>query len=129
MIRSSVSLSSSLGLRAIRSTANRVAVRAMAAAGTPQTSFHILHYEYVSDILEKRGPHREAHLAAARKQAESGKIFLAGAVADPVDSAIFVWKDATKDEIAAFVKDDPYVKAGLVPKWSIRPYMVVVGGQ
>ena len=32
------------------------------------SKYYSLHYQYVPDILEKRGPHREGHLAAARKQ-------------------------------------------------------------
>ena len=31
-------------------------------------SYHVLQYKYVPDILEKRGPHREAHLGAARQK-------------------------------------------------------------
>jgi uncharacterized protein YciI len=30
-------------------------------------------------------------------------------------------------DVEAFVKADPYVSAGLVTDWSIRPYMVVAG--
>lgn len=33
-----------------------------------QSKYYILDYKYVSDILEKRGPHREAHLDAVRAQ-------------------------------------------------------------
>ena len=36
------------------------------AAATP--SFQLVSYTYVADILEKRGPHREGHLAAARQK-------------------------------------------------------------
>ena len=32
------------------------------------SQYHVLNYKYVPDILEKRGPHRDAHLGAARKQ-------------------------------------------------------------
>ena len=30
-------------------------------------SYHVLKYNYVPDILDKRGPYREAHLAGAKK--------------------------------------------------------------
>ncbi len=39
------------------------------AAATPP-SFQLLSYKYVSDILEKRGPYREAHLAGARQKVD-----------------------------------------------------------
>jgi len=101
-----------------------VAVRLMATA---QTKYHILDYKYVSDILEKRGPHREGHLDAARAQAQAGKLLIAGAAGDPVDGGLFVFQNTTKEDIEAFVKADPYVKADLVSSWDIRPFNAVVG--
>lgn len=52
---------------------------------------------------------------------------MAGALTDPVDGAIFIFRNVSKDDIEAFVKDDPYVVNGLVPQYEIRPYMVVAG--
>ncbi len=51
---------------------------------------------------------------------------MAGALADPVDTGMFVFKDTSKEEIEEYVKSDAYVKAGLVSSWKIRPWMVVV---
>lgn len=101
------------------------AVRTMASAA--QNSYHILQYSYVPDIVERRGPFRAGHLDGAHKQAEAGKLVMAGALAEPVDGAIFIFRNASKEEIEAFAKADPYVQNGLVPNWSIRPYMVVAG--
>jgi hypothetical protein len=42
---------------------------ASAAAAPPPAKYHLLEYSYVADILEKRGPYRADHLAAANKQA------------------------------------------------------------
>lgn len=70
---------------------------------------------------------REGHLAAANAMLSAGKLVMAGAAGDPVEGAVFVFKGVTKDEIEAFVKDDPYVLNGLVPDWTIKPYAVVVG--
>lgn len=36
------------------------------ASAAPPPKFMILEYKYVPDILEKRTPHRAAHLAAAQ---------------------------------------------------------------
>jgi uncharacterized protein YciI len=51
----------------------------------------------------------------------------AGAAGDPVEGAVFIFKNISKDDIEAFVKADPYVQNGLVPNYSIKPYAVVVG--
>ena len=36
-------------------------------------------------------------------------------------------RNVSKEDIEAFVKADPYVRNGLVPSHTIRPYMVVAG--
>ena len=84
----------------------------------------LLIYDYVEDILDKRGPHREAHLAAARAMKEDAKIVMAGAVGDPPHGAVFVWTD--RDAVDAFVEADPYVQAGLVTGWRVEPWNVVI---
>ena len=89
--------------------------------------YHLLFYTYVEDILEKRGPHREEHLAAAKAAHESGALVMVGAYAEPTDGALFVWKTDDPASIEAFVAGDPYVKAGLVTEWKIRPWNVVFG--
>jgi uncharacterized protein YciI len=78
-------------------------------------------------MLEKRAPHREAHLAGARRAHVEGTVGMAGALLDPVDQGVFVFKNCEREEIEAFVKADAYYVAGLVPRYAIRPWMVVVG--
>ncbi|KAL4538404.1 hypothetical protein Ndes2526B_g03292 [Nannochloris sp. 'desiccata'] len=101
----------------------RLAIRTMAS----DNSYYVLKYNYVPDILQKRGPYRAAHLDGAKKMADQNKLVMAGALTDPVDGAIFIFRNLSRDDIEAFVKDDPYVQNGLVPAYEIRPYMVVAG--
>lgn len=98
-------------------------VMAMAAQQDPE--YHVLQYDYVPDILEKRDPYRAEHLEGAKNMAAQNKLVMAGALADPVDGALFIFKGVSKEDIESFVQKDPYVIHGLVPKYSIRPYMVV----
>jgi uncharacterized protein YciI len=105
-----------------RRHASRLGVT-MAAQQDPE--YHILQYDYVPDILEKRDPYRAEHLDGAKNMAAQNKLVMAGAIADPVDGALFIFKGVSKEDIEAFVQKDPYVIHGLVPKYSIRPYMVV----
>lgn len=67
----------------------------MPAAAT----YKILQYDYVPDILEKRGPFREGHLAAARRLQEQGKCVIAGAFGDPVAGGMFVFMNMS-DEVS-----------------------------
>ena len=114
-----------------RTTARtRARTRVMASkSGAPGTdaSYLLLTLEYVDDMVEKRGPYREEHLAGARKGFDEGKIVMAGALMDPVDAGVFVFKNCEREEVEAFVEADAYYKAGLIPGYSIRPWMVVVG--
>lgn len=59
-------------------------------AAQAEPPHRLLVYEYVPDILDKRGPHREAHLAAAQKLAEAGKCLLGGAAGSPPSQGVFV---------------------------------------
>jgi uncharacterized protein len=73
---------------------------------------YILFYDYVEDILERRVPHRDAHLAAIRAAKEDGRILMAGPLGDPPRGAAIVFADPTLAE--AFASADPYVINGLV---------------
>ncbi len=90
--------------------------------------YHILFYDYVPDILERRGPYRSEHLAGAQAAFDRGELVMAGALAEPVDRAVLIFKVDDPQVIEAFVRNDPYVKAGLVTSWQIRPWTVVIGG-
>ena len=90
-------------------------------------TYKLLTLEYVDDMLEKRGPHREEHLAGARRGFDAGEIVMAGALTDPVDAGVFVFKNVDKEFVENFVKNDAYYKAGVVAKYTIRPWMDVVG--
>ena len=87
----------------------------------------MLTYDYVEDIVERRAPFRAAHLALARDAHERGALLMAGALSDPVDGALFVFFAPEPSEVADFVSRDPYVQAGLVTDWSVRPWTVVIG--
>lgn len=90
------------------------------------TGPHLLvFYDYVDDILERRGPYRDDHLGRLRAAKEAGVVVAAGALGDPVTGAvIIVAADAAAAE--ALIKDDPYVANGLVTGWRIVPWNVVV---
>jgi uncharacterized protein YciI len=85
----------------------------------------ILFYDYVDDVLDRRPPHREAHLERVRAERDAGRIVMAGALGDPPHGAAFVFKDVSDAEIESFVNADPYVEAGLVTGWRIELWNVV----
>jgi uncharacterized protein YciI len=90
--------------------------------------YYILFYDYVDDVLERRAAFREEHLGMARESHQRGELVYGGALADPVDQAVLVFKVDNPSKIEEFVAADPYVKNGLVKEWRIRPWTVVIGG-
>ncbi len=92
-------------------------------------TYHLLEYVLVDDYLARRGALRDAHLALARRAADDGHLVLAGALADPPDRAVLVWRTDDRTVVERFVEDDPYVREGLVRSWTVRPWTVVIGDE
>jgi uncharacterized protein len=91
--------------------------------------YYVLQYDYVEDVVEKRAPLREAHFTLARAALARGELLLGGALADPVDSALLVFRVDDPAVVERFVRGDPYVLGGIVARWRIRPWTVVIGGE
>lgn len=90
-------------------------------------NYYILFYHTADDYLEKRTQFRPEHLALANKYRDEGTLIMAGALADPPDKAILVFRGETSDVAESFAKSDPYVKNGVVTSWEVRKWTVVVG--
>jgi uncharacterized protein len=89
--------------------------------------YYALIYETVDDYVARRGEFREQHLRIARAWRERGELVLGGAFDDPVDRALLIFRVDDKSKVEEFVRKDPYVVNGLVKKWEVRPWKVVVG--
>ena len=89
--------------------------------------YFLLTYEVTSNYEQARAPYREQHLALAKAAADAGELCLGGAVADPADSAILVFKGSSKDVAEKFALNDPYVINGVVTSWTVRQWNVVIG--
>jgi uncharacterized protein YciI len=92
------------------------------------TALYALIYHVADDYMERRPAFRSEHLALAQAAHEHGELLLGGAFADPADTALLIWRTDGPDPIEAFVASDPYVANGLVKRWEIRPWTVVIGG-
>jgi uncharacterized protein YciI len=89
--------------------------------------YYALFYHVVEGFVERRMAFREAHLAHARHAAERGDLVLGGALAEPADTALIVFRGDSPNAAKAFAEKDPYVRNGLVQRWEVRPWNVVVG--
>ena len=88
---------------------------------------YLLFYEVVEDHLARRSAFRAAHLELAWAAAARGELLLAGALADPMDGALLLFRGDSPASAEAFARADPYVVNGLVVRWRIREWTTVAG--
>jgi uncharacterized protein YciI len=86
---------------------------------------YLLLYTYVDDMADRRGPHREAHLAGIRAEQEAGRIIMAGALGTPPSAGAIAWRGVTPEHIEQFTAADPYVQNGLVTSQRIERWNLV----
>ncbi len=88
---------------------------------------YLLFYDVVDDYVARRVPFRAAHLERVRQAYARGDLVLAGALADPVDGAVLVFREKSAQPAETFAKADPYVLNGLVTQWRVRAWATVIG--
>ena len=80
--------------------------------------YYLLYYTTVENYVERRAPHREQHLAHATAAHERGELVMAGALDQPADGAVLVFKGDGPKVAEQFAKNDPYVLAELISEWT-----------
>ena len=88
---------------------------------------YLLFYEAGADYAERRKPFRGAHLQHAGAAAERGELVLGGALADPVNCAVILFRGDSPAAAEQFAKSDPYVLNGVVKRWYVREWTTVAG--
>jgi uncharacterized protein YciI len=89
--------------------------------------FALVYEEVVARYAERRAPFREEHLGLLREAHARGELVMAGALDDPPNGALLIFRSASPDVADAFARRDPYVTNGVVTRWRVRPWNVVVG--
>ena len=67
------------------------------------------------------------HLEKAWASSARGELVLGGALANPADGAVLLFKGDTPAVAENFAKADPYVTSGLVKRWHVREWTTVAG--
>jgi uncharacterized protein len=87
----------------------------------------LLEYKYIENMIEKRAPHRSAHLEHADNFVKRNILIAGGAIVPEVDRGVLVFKADSAAVVEEFAKADPYVKQGLVTSYTVKEWMVVIG--
>jgi hypothetical protein len=89
---------------------------------------YLLFYEVSEDYLSRRAEFREAHLQKAWAASDRGELLLGGALANPVDGAVLLFRGDSPEVAERFARVDPYVTSGAVKRWHVREWTTVAGG-
>jgi hypothetical protein len=89
--------------------------------------YFALTYETVDNFVERRTPYRPAHIGLVRDAHARGELVMAGALGDPPTAALLIFRAPDRSVVERFATADPYVIEGLVRRWEVRPWTVVVG--
>lgn len=89
--------------------------------------YFALMYYVGADFATKRGPYREAHLRKVFDSHRGGDLVLGGALGDPPDRALLVFRADDRSAAERFAMTDPYVTSGLVQRWEVQPWNTVAG--
>jgi hypothetical protein len=88
---------------------------------------YLLFYEAGDDYLARRAEFRAAHLQLAWAASERGELVLGGALSNPVDGAVVLFKGDSAEVAVNIARVDPYVTSGLVKRWYVLEWTTVAG--
>jgi uncharacterized protein YciI/heme-degrading monooxygenase HmoA len=88
---------------------------------------YLLFYEVGEDYASRRTEFRDAHLEKAWKASARGELVLGGALANPLDGAVLLFRGNSPEVAENFAKTDPYVTSGAVKRWHVREWTTVAG--
>jgi hypothetical protein len=89
--------------------------------------YFALIYYVVDGFVLRRTAFREEHLRLLGEANRRGQLLLAGALGDPADRALLVFRTQDRSIAEDFARNDPYVINGLVTRWEVQPWAVVIG--
>ncbi len=95
----------------------------------PRITHHALLYESVDNFAARRAPFREEHLKLITEAHARGELVMAGGLGNPPDGSLLVFRGSSPDSAEAFARRDPYVTEGLITRWTVKPWAVVIGSR
>jgi uncharacterized protein YciI len=89
--------------------------------------YFALIYYVGPEFAEKRGTYREPHLKLVFESNRRGVLVHGGALGDPPDRALLIFRGDDRRVAEDFARNDPYVTSGLVQRWEVQPWTIVCG--
>jgi uncharacterized protein YciI len=86
---------------------------------------YVMTYRAVDDFLPLAREHGPAHVAHCREFHQRGLLLMVGVLDEPMNGdamGIFASREAAEQ----FVAGDPFMRAGVVASWTVRPWNEVL---
>jgi uncharacterized protein len=80
---------------------------------------------YCPDVLEKRTPHRQAHLDGLHQQKADGILVTIGPTQD-LTKVFAIYEAPSLDAVKALVEGDPYWQNGIWTEYQIKEWIQAV---
>lgn len=77
---------------------------------------------YCADVLEKRDPYRQAHLAGLAAQKETGVLITIGPTKD-VTKVFGIYQAETEASVRQLIEADPYWQHGIWTEYNVREWI------
>jgi uncharacterized protein len=86
----------------------------------------VLWGRYCPDVIEKRAPHREAHLAGLAQQKADGILVTLGPTKD-LTQVFGIYSAPDEATVRQLVEADPYWKNGVWTEYDVKEWIQAVG--
>lgn len=83
---------------------------------------YVMWGSYCADVLEKRAPYREAHLAGLAQQKADGVLVTLGPTAD-VTRVFGIYEAESEAVVRALVEADPYWQNGIWTEYEVKEWV------
>lgn len=88
-------------------------------------TYYILNYKARDNFGEEKKPYQVEHKLLMEEAYKNNNLILAGGLLNPADGGMLIFN--SKEIAENFAINDPYVKSGIIQKWSVRPWKIVIG--
>jgi len=90
-------------------------------------TYYILTYKTKPNFNTIKKPYQAEHLRIMQEHYKKNTLIMAGAVLNPSDGGMLIFKGDDPSVAENFANNDPYVTNGIVEKWFVRAWQVVIG--
>lgn len=89
--------------------------------------YYLLFYEKAEGWEERQKAFAAAHRSHLDEVVRRGDLLLAGNLHDPEGAAMLLFRAGTREAVEAVAQGDPYVREGVIARWYVREWDVVLG--